>query len=690
MLVMAVPVVFPVESSMAAGTTMTLSELKAKFPADRYWNGGDNNKTTTTPCTDHGGACSRCNHYYTPNYNDTNIVYYRDFFQCWGFAFKCGHDAFGTTPCKWKKAYNLNNLKAGDIVRYGNGAHVIFVTGVSGNTVTFGDCNSDYRCKIRWGETKQKSELRLLKNDPHGENDCVYVAPSTLAGTSQPTFKNKVVLSNDEYIVESSLASGLNMSVYAHSKENRANIAVHYTAAIEDTFNFTYMNDGTYKILSSHSGKSLDIPGANETTSGKNVQQFTYDGINDQLWALYPATNGYFYVRNKCGGFALDVKGGKSANGTNVQIYTFSKNAPQRWKFLTESRRIGWTLAEGDYRIRTQCDSNTYLKANGTNVEVTKGTSKASVFTVTKEKSGRYLIKEKATGKYLDGAGLENVYDGTNAVVSTRDNGRDQLWILKNGNTSGTYIIINRVNGARLDLVNFKTDEGSNVGLYHKNSSDAQKWVFEPAKPKSEGAQDVVKTQDKEEAKGSAFGLLRAKASKVGKQSVTLTWHKINGATSYAIYGNYCGAKNKYKKLAVVKAGKTSYVVKKIGKKKVKKGRYHKFIVVAVKSGQTLATSKSIHVATKGGKYGNCKKIILKNVRNNKLTLQRGKAFTLKVKLKKPRYYSAHRKVCYETDNPTVATVSSKGVIRAKSGGKANIYVYAQDGRAKKIKVTVK
>ena len=49
----------------------------------------------------------------------------------------------------WKKYSDssaIDNLKAGDIVRYvtssGN-EHSIYITAVSGNTATFTDCNSD-------------------------------------------------------------------------------------------------------------------------------------------------------------------------------------------------------------------------------------------------------------------------------------------------------------------------------------------------------------------------------------------------------------------------------------------------------------------------------------------------------------------------------------------------------------------
>ena len=56
--------------------------------------------------------------------------------------------------------------------------------------------------------------------------------------------------------------------------------------------------------------------------------------------------------------------------------------------------------------------------------------------------------------------------------------------------------------------------------------------------------------------------------------------------------------------------------------------------------------------------------------------------------MKKP--LRRHRKLSYESSNTKVATVTKKGVIRAKAKGTCMVYVYAQNGVYKKIKVTVK
>ena len=97
-----------------------------------------------------------------------------------GYAEKLGYDSTGFNPRVnangWSTSTSssaLNNLKAGDIVRYKNNGHSIFVTAVNGDTVTYTDCNSDGHCIIRWDQKISKATLRASFTH-------VRIAPRTL------------------------------------------------------------------------------------------------------------------------------------------------------------------------------------------------------------------------------------------------------------------------------------------------------------------------------------------------------------------------------------------------------------------------------------------------------------------------------------------------------------------------------
>ena len=194
--------------------------------------------------------------------------------------------------------------------------------------------------------------------------------------------------------------------------------------------------------------------------------------------------------------------------------------------------------------------------------------------------------------------------------------------------------------------------------------------------------------QSEGDIKGSTFSKLQAKQSKVTAKSVKLTWKKVKGADGYEVYAARCGKANKLKQVKTIENGNT----KTYTQKKLKKGKAYKYVVRAYKmiDGKkvTIAASKTIHVSTSGGKYGNVKSV---KVKKAKVSLKKGKTFKIKAsEVKTKKAMKKHRKICYESSNTKVATVTKKGQIKAKAKGTCTIYVYAQNGKMKTIKVTVK
>ncbi len=215
--------------------------------------------------------------------------------------------------------------------------------------------------------------------------------------------------------------------------------------------------------------------------------------------------------------------------------------------------------------------------------------------------------------------------------------------------------------------------------------------AFGPGASSVAAEKAILALKSDSDPKGTAFGLLRLKASKTTKTSVKLTWKKVSGAKKYVLYANKCGKSNKYKKLKVL--SKNSLTVKKVAGKKLKKGTYYKFILVALdKNNNVLSTSKTVHAATTGGKVGNSKKVTTK-AKKNKVTVKVKKTFSLKAKAvpaSKKLKVKKHRVIKYETSNAKIATVSSKGAIKGVKKGTCNVYAYAQNGVCAVIKVTVK
>ena len=235
-----------------------------------------------------------------------------------------------------------------------------------------------------------------------------------------------------------------------------------------------------------------------------------------------------------------------------------------------------------------------------------------------------------------------------------------------------------------------KSATETETGLVQYNCKDCTYTLTEELpKIKTDPVEQVILNNGDNDIKGSSFAMIQARADKTTKNSVRLKWNKVNGADGYMVYGNKCGKKNKYELIKNIDNGKTTSFTH----NKCKKNTYYKYTVYAYKlvngNREKVAVSKTIHTTTKGNKYGNAKSL---KVNKTKVTLKKNKTFKLKCKevAEKGKKLKKHRAVCYESGNTQIATVTNKGVIKAKKKGTCYVYAYAQNGVYKKIKVTVK
>ena len=192
----------------------------------------------------------------------------------------------------------------------------------------------------------------------------------------------------------------------------------------------------------------------------------------------------------------------------------------------------------------------------------------------------------------------------------------------------------------------------------------------------------------------SVYGTLSARVTKPKKNALKIQWNKVSGAAGYIVYANKCGAGNHYVKIAELNsASAASYNLTKINGKNLTKNTYYKILIAAYKNSSTgkrvIAMARTIHVATSGGKNGNPTKLTLNK---KKVSVKVKKKFKLTAKQtgKSGTKIKKHRAVMFESSDPRIATVTKKGVIKGVKKGKCYIYVYAQNGLFKKVKVTVK
>ena len=88
-----------------------------------------------------------------------------------------------------------------------------------------------------------------------------------------------------------------------------------------------------YRLINRNSGKVAEVANFS-TADGGNVQQWSWTGTSSQQWSFVSVGSGYYNVINRNSGKCLDVNGVSTADGANVQQWTCGSGTNQRWQLI--------------------------------------------------------------------------------------------------------------------------------------------------------------------------------------------------------------------------------------------------------------------------------------------------------------------------------------------------------------------
>lgn len=114
--------------------------------------------------------------------------------------------------------------------------------------------------------------------------------------------------------------------------------------------------NGTFKIIERGSGKAIDATGAG-TANGTQIEQWTYNGGNNQKWTLTSLGGSTYKIIGVQSGRSLDITANGTANGTAVELWDYNGGNNQKFAFSgTDS---------GYYRITPQNATGSCLDLTG-------------------------------------------------------------------------------------------------------------------------------------------------------------------------------------------------------------------------------------------------------------------------------------------------------------------------------------
>lgn len=126
--------------------------------------------------------------------------------------------------------------------------------------------------------------------------------------------------------------------------------------------------DGWYQLTPAcASGKVLDVSGGS-TKKGANIQIYESNSTDAQRFHLTSIGGGYYIITNKASGKVLDVDGGKTKSGTNVQQWDYKSGTNQVFKI--ESAGNGYYYLKPKNNTNLALDVSGGKSANSTNVQV--------------------------------------------------------------------------------------------------------------------------------------------------------------------------------------------------------------------------------------------------------------------------------------------------------------------------------
>lgn len=122
--------------------------------------------------------------------------------------------------------------------------------------------------------------------------------------------------------------------------------------------------NGTYKIINRNSGKALDVFN-NLTANGSRVDQWTYNGGNNQRWVVTQLGGGQYKIVGVQSGRALDVVSQSTADGASIDIWDYNGGENQKWLLLPTSSGYYKVISAHSARL---LDVNGGSSADGANV----------------------------------------------------------------------------------------------------------------------------------------------------------------------------------------------------------------------------------------------------------------------------------------------------------------------------------
>lgn len=279
--------------------------------------------------------------------------------------------------------------------------------------------------------------------------------------TTEPAIANGV------YRITSAKNNNYTLDISGANFNNNTNIQL-WTQNTTKAQRFSLQYDslsGFYRITDLSGKYSLDVHNA-EAKDGANIKLWQLNNSYAQQWIITKNSEGSYSIISALSGKALDISGASFAKGTNIQTWQKNDTNAQKWHLISvpDSSR---DIIDGTYSFSTN-NSGKILDITENKLSLKDPTTNNNIpsFKVAFDESiGFYRISTGRTEKYLT-ATSSNTIEFTGISESP-----NQFWVIEK--LGYDKIAIRSANSSKV-LV----EKASSLSLTEDSATTSKEWVF--------------------------------------------------------------------------------------------------------------------------------------------------------------------------------------------------------------------
>ena len=290
------------------------------------------------------------------------------------------------------------------------------------------------------------------------------------------------------YYIKSKLDQSFILGTAGKSDLIRANVELQkFDESVEQRWVITRRGGGLYDIYNYDSGLSLNVWGGSSEV-GANMQTFWRNANDAEKFYLLKTQDGSVIIKPKCTKCVVEADGTKAAAKVNVRTAAYTGETNQMFVF---EKAEDAPIKSGTYVIHAKLDDTKTLYVagastkSGANIEIRDAKrAAASQITVFARSDGTFILSPVNSSMAIEpkdkgAANRENVQQGAMSAKNT------QTWKIQSDG-KGYYFIRMSTRNRVLTLQDTKPVNGTNVYLYDKWNTTDRLFSFERVDGKRE------------------------------------------------------------------------------------------------------------------------------------------------------------------------------------------------------------